>query len=133
MIAVNKADGDNTSRAERAAHDYKNALHILTPTSPNWSPPILTISGLKNIGLEKLWAAIVDHKEKLTTSGEYQSRRRQQNVKWMHELLEQGLMDILQSRQEVRAKLTDLESDVRNGKVTPQLAVKKLLGLLNLD
>ena len=50
----------------------------------------------------------------------------------MHELLEQGLMDILQSQKEVRAQMTSLENDVRNGKVTPQLAVEKLLTLLNL-
>ena len=132
MIAVNKADGNNLTRAERAATDYKNALHILTPVSPNWSPPVLTISGLKNIGLDKLWAAIEDHNEKLSTSGEYQTRRREQNVKWMHELLEQGLMDILQSRKEVQNQMARLETKVRDGKVTPQLAVEKLLTLLNL-
>ena len=133
MIAVNKADGDNATRAERAALDYKNALHILTPASPNWSPPVLTISGLKDMGLDNLWQAITDHKHALTTSGEYQARRQNQNVKWMHELLEQGLMDILNSRDNVRIELQTLEGEVRDGRVTPQLAVEKLLSLLNLS
>lgn len=132
MIAVNKADGNNATRADRAANDYRNALHILTPTSPNWTPPVLTISGLKNMGLDKLWDYIQEHWEKLTVSGEYQTRRQQQNVRWMHELLEQSLMDILQSRTEVRDKLASLESDVRDGKVTPQFAVAQLIELINL-
>ena len=132
LIAVNKADGDNATRAERAATVYKNALHILTPTSPNWSPPVLTISGLKNIGLDQLWAKIELHKATLTGTGEYQARRQQQNVKWMHELLEQGLIEILQSKATVRAEMKTLEDKVRDGNVTPQLAVEKLLALLNL-
>ena len=133
MIAVNKADGSNATRAERAALDYKNALHILTPASPNWSPPVHTISGLKNIGLDNLWAAIEDHKTKLTSSGEYQTRRQQQNVKWMHALLEQGLMDILKSRENVRQELENLEIQVRDEVITPQRAVEKLLTLLKLN
>ena len=132
MIVVNKADGNNALRAERAATDYKNALHILTPTSPNWHPPVMTISGLKNMGLDKLWAAVADHKEKLSATGELQTRRQQQNVKWMHELLEQGLMDILQSREEIRTELVNLETNVREGKITPQRAVERLLALIQL-
>ena len=132
MIAVNKVDGSNATRAERAATDYRNALHILTPASPNWSPPVLTISGLEDIGLDGLWMAIEDHKQKLIASGEYQTRRQSQNVKWMHELLEQGLMDILRSRKPVREELASMENRVRNGKITPQLAVEKLIAMLGI-
>jgi len=38
MIAVNKADGDNVVRARIAAAEYRAALHILSPRSPNWHP-----------------------------------------------------------------------------------------------
>src|SRR5580698_8128491 len=41
MIAVNKADGDNLPRAKLAAAEYSAALHILSPRSPNWSPPVV--------------------------------------------------------------------------------------------
>src|SRR5512139_1322534 len=41
MIAVNKADGDNVERAKAAAAEYQAALHILTPRTPNWSPPVV--------------------------------------------------------------------------------------------
>ena len=56
IIAINKADGDNRQRAERSAADYRAALGLLTPTSANWQPPVLAISGLTNLGatLEKL-------------------------------------------------------------------------------
>ena len=55
MIAVNKADGDNLPRAKLAAAEYGAALHILSPHSPNWSPPVITCSALKGDGIEALW------------------------------------------------------------------------------
>ena len=34
MIAVNKADGEGSTRARSAAAEYRAALHILAPASP---------------------------------------------------------------------------------------------------
>jgi len=42
LIAINKADGDNQRRAERAAAEYRAALSLLTPASTNWRPPVTT-------------------------------------------------------------------------------------------
>ena len=44
MIAITKADGGNEGAARAAAGDYKAALHILTPASASWKPPVITIS-----------------------------------------------------------------------------------------
>src|SRR6201986_4852852 len=55
MIAVNKADGDNIARAKAAAAEYRAALHILTPRSPNWIPPVVTYSALTGDGIGRLW------------------------------------------------------------------------------
>src|SRR5271166_3382491 len=82
MIAINKADGDNLNRAMAAAAEYRAALNILTPRSPNWSPPVITYSALKSDGVETLWTHVLDHREKLTGSGELATRRGQQQVKW---------------------------------------------------
>src|ERR687889_404284 len=59
MIAVNKADADGGGRAAAAAAEYKAALHILTPASPTWSPPVTTVSGLTGQGLDDLWAKVL--------------------------------------------------------------------------
>ena len=55
IIAVNKAD-DAQARANAAAAEYRAALHILTPASAAWTPPVLTVSGLTGQGLDDLWA-----------------------------------------------------------------------------
>ena len=52
IIAVNKADGDQVERANRAAMEYRTALHILAAGHPNWDPQVLTLSARDNKGLE---------------------------------------------------------------------------------
>ena len=64
MIAVNKADGDNIARAKAAAAEYRAALHILEAPSANWSPPVVTYSALTGDGIEALWGAVIDHRDK---------------------------------------------------------------------
>ena len=103
MIAINKADGDNKIRAERAAQEYRNALHILTPKDAIWQPPVLTMSGLENSGLDKLWAHIADHRAKLKASGDFATRRQRQAVSWMRDMLEDRLMGALKANPAVAA------------------------------
>ena len=52
MIAINKADGDNIKRANLAAAEYRGALHILTPRSEHWHPPVVTYSALTGTGID---------------------------------------------------------------------------------
>src|SRR5581483_4387764 len=58
VIAVNKADGDNVERANRAAMEYRTGLHILAAGQKNWDPQVLTLSARDNRGLDELWAEI---------------------------------------------------------------------------
>ena len=44
-IIINKADGDNIKKAELAAAQFRNALHLFPPSDSGWSPKVLTYSG----------------------------------------------------------------------------------------
>src|SRR5215218_4855498 len=70
MIAVNKADAGGPGRAAAAAAEYRAALHILTPASAPWTPPVVTVSGLNGQGLDDLWAKVLDHRARMTATGE---------------------------------------------------------------
>ncbi|MGD9869148.1 MAG: methylmalonyl Co-A mutase-associated GTPase MeaB [Hyphomicrobiales bacterium] len=133
MIAVNKADGDNIGRAKRAAADYRAAMHILTPASENWKPPVLTISGRDNLGLEEMWAKIEEHRDLLIVSGEFAARRRSQAVKWMRDMIEDRLRATLDSDSRIAGRLRALEKDVREGRTTPPLAANEIIDLLGLN
>jgi LAO/AO transport system kinase len=132
MIAVNKADGDNIERARRAAADYRAALNILTPQSSTWSPPVITYSALTQNGIDELWTQVLAHKKKMTGSGELETRRREQQVKWMWTMLEGRLTARLRSDASVRTKLRQVESQVAAGKLAPTLAVEEIAALLGV-
>jgi LAO/AO transport system kinase len=132
MIAVNKADGDNIPRARGAASEYKAALHILTPRSPTWYPPVITYSALTGNGVADLWTNVTDHKEKMTASSELAERRREQQVKWMWAMLEERLTARLRSDPAVRAKVKQAESAVAAGKLAPTLAVEEIATMLGV-
>ena len=132
MIAVNKADGDNRARAKIAAAEYAAALHILSPSSPNWSPPVVICSALKQEGIEDLWSKILDHRQRLTSSGELKARRGEQQAKWMRTMLEERLFAPLRSDRAVKAALARIEADVVAGITAPAAAVETIAGLLKL-
>lgn len=126
IIAVNKADGDNAERARRAAAEYRAALHILTPTSAGWSPPVLTISGLAGTGLDTLWTTIGEHRAAMRASGEFHARRRRQQVRWMWTMLEERLLARLRSDPAVAARIEELEREVGAGRMAPAAAVEDI-------
>ncbi|MCP3955615.1 MAG: methylmalonyl Co-A mutase-associated GTPase MeaB, partial [Desulfobacterales bacterium] len=50
-VTINKADGDNIEKAEKARKSYEMALHLLNPATPTWSPPVMTCSAMEMTGL----------------------------------------------------------------------------------
>jgi LAO/AO transport system kinase len=132
MIAVNKADGDNIKRATTAAAEYRAALHILSPRSPNWTPPVVTYSALTGTGVAGLWKQVLLHRERLTQAGEHAQLRRAQQVKWMWSMLEERMFGRLKSDAAVRARLPAIESAVAEGRLAPTLAVEQIAAMLGL-
>jgi LAO/AO transport system kinase len=130
MVAVNKADGDNIKRATQAAGEYRSALHILTPRSEHWQPPVVTYSALTGSGIDVLWRKILDHRKAMIASGEFASRRREQQVKWMWSMLEQRIMARLRSDPSVRTKVKRIEAEVAAGRISPALAADQIAEML---
>jgi len=133
MIAVNKADGDNLDRARRTASDYRNALHILTPPSPNWRAPVITVSGLHNTGLDELWGHVERYHDIMKDSSEWQQKRREQAVSWMHDLIEARLRAALIDDPAIAEKLRAMEARVRAGELVPSLAAEEIAAALGLS
>ena len=132
MIAVNKADGDNAARARHAAADYRAALSILSPADPAWRPPVILVSGLKNLGLDHLWAEAMRHREIMQGSAKLDARRQEQQVAWMWSLLDERLKARLVHDPRVRKQLPAIEDDVRHARLTPVSAATALLAAAGL-
>src|ERR1700742_4200926 len=101
-------------------------MHILAPASPNWTPPVITYSALRGDGIEALWDHVLDHRKRLTASGELAARRGAQQVKWMWSMLEERLYAPLRSDRAVKAALPKIEADVAAGRLAPAAAAEKI-------
>ncbi len=133
MIAVNKADeGEAERRANAAASEYRAALHILTPASATWTPPVVTISGFHNLRLDALWEKIVDHRQRLTATGEIAGKRREQDVKWMWALVHERLHQRLVGTAEVRERTAAAEAAVSRGEHSPAAGAARIAELIGL-
>jgi LAO/AO transport system kinase len=130
-IAVNKADGDNLQKAEQARKAYENALHLLTPVSPLWFPPVLTCSAKEMVGIQQIWETVLDHRKKLIDAGELDIKRKQQSLAWMWSLVEEGLKERFRRNPEVKKCLHKISRKVEDGTTTPTIAAEKLLSCLD--
>lgn len=126
LILINKADTD-PARAERSAREYRNALHILTPAHPDWTPPVLTASGLNNQGLDALWSQVLRHTEVMTANGQRDARRSGQNGRWMWAMVRDRLLRSFREDPAVAALVPDLEGQVLAGEVPASAAADRLL------
>ncbi len=130
-VAVNKADGDNVEKAEFARKQYETALHFLAPSSPNWTPPVLTCSALEMIDIDLIWETVLDHRKKFMATGELEANRRKQAVDWVWSLVKEGLKEQFYKNAEIKKMLPEILKDVANGTTASTVAANRLLCLLD--
>jgi len=124
MLAINKADGDNRSRAIRAQASYLSALRLMRGENV---PPVVTCSALEKTGLDELWALVVESRQAREASGELHQTRRTQQVRWMWDMVEDGLRRALRSDADLSTLISELEDAVGQGRTTASAAALKVL------
>ena len=72
---------------------------------------------------------ILDHREKLTASGELQLKRQEQAREWLKFMVREGVQEWFYESPAARI-LTELLADVEKGIVTPTTAAAKVLDCL---
>ena len=129
LVVINKADIDPRATAVVRAQ-WKNALHMLRPASPNWSPPVLTASALHKEGIKDFWDAIEQYRTALTPTGEFAAKRQHQSLSWMWQLIDSGLRQHFRHHPRVQENLPALTRSVEQGHTTPAAAAYALLDYL---
>jgi LAO/AO transport system kinase len=127
LLVVTKADGDRVEAARRTRQQHANALHLIPPKVPVWTPQTMTCSAVTGDDVAEVWSAAQRYRDALTTAGLWQDRRREQRVRWMWRALEDGVRDAVHGDAQVRAMLQALEPEVRAGVRTPDEAAALLL------
>jgi LAO/AO transport system kinase len=133
LIAVNKADGDREKEAKSAARELAGALRLLGSPDAAWSTPVLTCSALTGDGLDDIWQRIGNHREVMTEIGEFDERRRRQQVDWTWTMVRETLLTRLHADPAVRAVVPEVEQQVRAGELTATLAAERILTAFRAD
>jgi len=132
-MAINKADGDNKRKAERARIEYAGALHLFPVSPDGWTPRVLTCSSIVGNGIAEVWQMVVDHRDLLEGNGFLVSRRNLQALQWMQELTMLGLDELFRRNRAVAERLPLLREEVRMGRTTPFAASRELLALFHIE
>lgn len=130
MIAVNKADGEMKNAANRAVMEYQHALDILNPKSANWKPRSLSCSAFTGDGLAAIWETICDYKRLLKDAGEWQEKRKSQQVEWMWAIIRERILSKIETNEKVQSLVPQLELQVAESKLTPALAALEILTVI---
>ena len=130
-IAITKADGDNVDKAKKARQAYAYALHLLSPASPDWHPPVLTCSALAQEGIDRIWETVRMHREIVMASGALEANRRQQALAWLQDLLDEGLRERFRRHPGIKENLSQYQREVVDGRTSPTAAAEALLFLLD--
>ncbi len=131
VVCINKADGDQKLRAERAAAEYGSALRLLRASEPDWQPKVLTASALEGTGIDAVWDAVEGHRAHLDESGQLQPKRAGQRREWLSSLVKDGIEAAFYARPDVAAARAAVERAVVDGSITPTEGARRLLGVLD--
>jgi LAO/AO transport system kinase len=132
IVVVNKADGEHAIEAKKAARELTGAIRLIYPGETLWRPPVLTMSALEGNGLAELWETVLKHRQVLTEAGEFDARRRAQQVDWTWSIVRDAVLDRVLSHPQVQAIRAQVERQVRDGELTPALAAQQLLDAADL-
>ncbi len=127
VVVVNKADGEHLTEARLAARELSSVIRLIHPRETLWRPPVLTMSAIEGTGLMELWDTIERHRQVLSDAGEFEERRRAQQVDWTWQLVRDTVLDRVLSNPAMRKVRAEVERQVLAGELTPALAAQQIL------
>ncbi|HET9874350.1 MAG TPA: methylmalonyl Co-A mutase-associated GTPase MeaB [Mycobacterium sp.] len=129
IVVVNKADGEHLAEARIAARELSAAIRLIHPRETLWRPPVLTMSAIEGTGVAELWDTVERHRRVLTDAGEFEARRRAQQVDWTWQLVRDAVLEQVLSNPAVRKARAEVEREVLAGRLTPALAAQQILAV----
>ena len=128
-IVVNKADGDNVNRAERAAAEIRNAVHLFPPSESGQQVKVTTCSALTHYNVPEVWNMVLEHVENIRKSGFLNEKRARQDVQMMLDTVENTLKTNFYENPLIKDILKLVENDVENKRMSAYEGARRLLEL----
>ncbi|WP_164510862.1 methylmalonyl Co-A mutase-associated GTPase MeaB [Nonlabens xiamenensis] len=128
-IVINKADGNNQTAAKHAQREFRNALHLVPPKNQDWQTKVYTCSALEQNGIQEILDEINNYESKMRAQYSFSAKRQDQELYWLHQTIEDQLMNHFFTKTAVSEALASLEKEVLDKKITPFEAAEKLLAI----
>lgn len=129
LLVINKADGDNVKAAEKAATEYRNALHLFPPGPGGWTPPVATCSALQQERIDAVWQQVLKHRDTLQQHQLFEEHRQQQRLFWFREGVRNLVLEALYNNPTVQARIPELEAAITSGSMSSLRAAEELVKL----
>ena len=126
-IVVNKADGDNIQRANRAMAEVKNAVHLFPIAESQQPVKVMTCSALTHHNIPEVWDMVTEHVENIRKSGYLAEKRARQDVQTMYDSIEQTLKDDFYQNSFIKDIMSLMVNDVKEKRTSAYMAAHKLL------
>lgn len=130
LIVVNKADGDNLQRAQRAKAEYSRVLSFLPSATEGWTTKAILTSAVTGDGIAELWSRVEAFREATMASGVWHRRRHEQSVAWFREMLRDEILARALAGPRLATALPMLEEQVAVGELPVTSAVRQAVHLL---
>jgi LAO/AO transport system kinase len=126
-IVINKADGDNISKAKLAKAEFNRALHLFPAKSSGWIPKVTTCSSFEKTGIDNVWIIISEYFDLVKENHFFEKKRKDQSQFWMMETINEQLKSNFYNHPEIIKLLEENKKAVQNNEISPFAAAKSLL------
>ncbi|MDY0344131.1 MAG: methylmalonyl Co-A mutase-associated GTPase MeaB [Lentimicrobium sp.] len=130
-IAVNKADGDNKTKAQIAQMQIKNALHLFPPTESGWVPEVNTCSALTHDGIADIWEMTERYFAFVKENNYFGHKRQQQAWQIMLDYVDGRLHERFYNHPVIKRELVSYKHKIQEGAISPYQAGADLLDVFD--
>ena len=129
-ILVNKADGDNKTKALVTRADYEQILHYLRPATEGWTTKAYTCSAYTGEGIPEIWDVAMEYINQMKETGQLESRRQQQNLTWVREMTDDYFRNLIYKNPAIAEPREAIESRVLDGSLAPTKALSEIVAVI---
>jgi LAO/AO transport system kinase len=127
LIVINKADGDNITKAKLAKTEYNRALHLFPMKNSGWSPTVTTCSAIEKEGIDSVWNIIEEYFHLTKENNYFNTKRANQNQYWLMETINDQLKNNFYNNPEIIQLLEENKKAVSTNEISPFAAAFLLL------
>ena len=132
-IVINKADGDNRTKAQVARGEYERMIEYIRPATRGWQTHAYLVSALEKTGLKELWDVIRIFENTTKENGAFQMRREGQLLYWMNSMIDEHLHNLFFDDPVIQGRMPEVRDAVLKGTVSPSQGVAELIHVFDIQ